>query len=164
MADDIRSSQSGGTTLQAPRPKTPEPAYDRPVKTGNNNRKLALGGILGLAAVAGIITGFAATNNSPPASRLLGSFSGVGTHASAPFRVPSGPVTARYSYACPAGSGSHGFASALINTSRREIVPIARTSGTSGASSVTLHPAHPGGGYQIGTTSPCPYRVSVYAP
>ena len=165
MADDIRNPQSGGTTLQAPRPATPPTDQDRAVRTDKNNRKLALGGILGLVAVAGTIAGLAATNSSPPAPRLLGTFSAVGTRASAPFRVPSsGPVTARYSYSCAAGSASHGFAAALINPSRREIDPIARTTGTSGTRSVTLHPAQPGGSYQVGATSPCPYRVSVYAP
>ncbi len=165
MAHESRSPQGGGTTAQAARPATPVSTHDRPVRTSNVNRKAALGGILGLLAVAGIVTGFAVSNSSsPPAPRLLGTFSSVGTHASLPFTVPSGPVTARYSFSCPAGSGSHPFLAALINSNRTDIVPIARTAGTSGTHSVTLHPAQPGGTYQVGASSPCPYRVSVYAP
>jgi hypothetical protein len=165
MAHESRSSQGGGTTAQAPRSATPVSTYDRPVRTSNVNRKAALGVILGLLAVVGIVTGFAVSNSSsPPAPRLLGTFSGIGTHASLPFTVPSGPLTARYSFSCPAGSGSHPFLAALINSNRTDIVPIARTAGISGTHSVTLHPAHPGGSYQVGASSPCPYRVSVYAP
>jgi hypothetical protein len=164
MAHETRSSQGGGTTAQANRPATPVSSYDRPVRTSGVNRKVALGGIAGLLALGGIITGLAVSNSSPPAPRLLGTFSGVGTRASATFTVPSGTVTARYSYACPAGSGSHAFAAALINSSRTEIDPIARTVGTGGTRTVTLHPSTPGGTYQIGATSACPYRVSVFAP
>src|ERR1700722_14761242 len=165
MAHESRSSQSGGTTAQASRPATPASTYDRPVQTSNVNRKAALGGILALLAVGGIVTGLAVSNSSsPPPPRLLGTFSSVGTHASLPFTVPSGPVTAKYSFACPAGTGSHPFLAALINSSRTDIVPIARTAGTGGTHSVTLHPADPGTSYQVGASSPCPYRVSVYAP
>lgn len=164
MAHESRNPQSRGTTAEAPRPATPASTYDRPVQT-KNNRVIALGVILGLLAVVGIVTGFAVSNSSTPAApRLLGTFGGTGTLASPPFTVPSGPVTAHYSFACPAGSGSHPFAAALINSNRTEIVPIARTVGTGAAHAVALHPAHPGGSYQIGATSPCPYRVSVYAP
>jgi hypothetical protein len=164
MAHESRSSQSRGTTAEAPRPAAPMSAYDGPVRTSNNNRKLALGIILGLLAVVGIVTGFAVSNSGTPAQRLLSSFSGVGTRASAPFTVPSGPVTAKYSFSCPAGAGSHAFAAALINSNRTEIDPIARGVGASsgGTRSVTLHPAHPGGTYQVGASSPCPYKVSVY--
>jgi hypothetical protein len=165
MAHESRSSQGGGTTAQATRPATPVSTYDRPVQPGGINRKAALGGILGLLAVGGIVTGFAVSNSSsPPPPRLLGTFSSVGTHASLPFTVPSGPLTAKYSFSCPAGSGSHSFLAALINSNRTDIVPIARTAGTSVAHSVTLHPAHPGTSYQLGASSPCPYRVSVYSP
>jgi hypothetical protein len=163
MAQESRHPQSRGSTAEATRPATPVSTYDRPVQTRKNNRKLGLGLILALLAVGGIVTGFA-VSNAPTTPRLLGTFSGVGTRASVPFTVPSGPVTARYSFSCPAGSGSHPFAAALINSNRTEIDPIARAVGTGGSRSVTLHPAHPGGSYQVGATSPCPYRVSVYAP
>src|SRR5215475_10779225 len=105
MAHESRNPQSGGSTMHASRPAPPAPPYGQPVRTSSPNRKLGLGLIAGFLAIAGIVTGLAVANKpSTPVgaqagSKLVATFSGVGRQASAPFKVPSGTVTARYAFA-----------------------------------------------------------------
>jgi hypothetical protein len=144
------------------------------------NRNI-LFGILGLLAVAGIITGLTASRgtSNPTAAirrvpirhapvhapvnngtrRLLGTLNSTGSRTSGNFVVPSGTVTAHYSYACPAGTGASSFNAQLSSGSNNQT--IARTSGTSGSQFVTVHP-NAGGTYHISAQSRCPYRVQIY--
>jgi hypothetical protein len=134
----------------------------------------ALFGILALVAGAGIIAGFAASNNSTsapsafpsharhvpstPGGTLVASVRGTGVRYSGTFRTTGAPVTARYTYSC--SSGSHPFVAALA-ASRTNIVPITSTSGTGGSSTITVHPTA-GNLYRVAASSTCPYHVTVY--
>jgi hypothetical protein len=145
---------------------------------------MALYGILGLAAVAGVITGFAATNNSSspvaavhrlvpsrvrhlapavphaPATsgRLLTTFTGVGARTSAPF-TPTNPSTVHYGYRCSSGTGT--FRASIVSSSGGNQV-IANTSGTGLSAARVLHPSA-GTSYRISADSTCPYFIRVYS-
>jgi hypothetical protein len=160
--------RSGGTTR----------TYEQP-RRSNNNKKIALVGILGLAAVAGIITGFAASNNSSapvaavrraPVARaphapvsssfkVLTTFNESGTRTSAPFAVTN-PSAAHWSYRC--AHGAHAFSASMATTSGGNRLPIASTSGTSGTGTAILRPSSTGSKYQISANSACPYHIRVY--
>jgi hypothetical protein len=160
-----------------------EPGYQT-TKTAppprKSNKKFALFGVLGLAALAGIIAGFAATNNStPPAAaihrplptharvpsgRLLQNFSGTGGKLSPQFTATHSPLTVRWSYVCGAGTGTHRFSAGLVAVNGKDTQLIANTTGTGAGSITTVHPRYVGSKYQIGATSTCPYNVKVYAP
>jgi hypothetical protein len=146
----------------------------------NNNKRMALYGILGLAAVAGVITGFVATNNpsSPVAAvhrvvlpthvrhvpatsgRLLETFTGVGAGTSTPFTVTN-PATVRYGYRCSAGTGTFRASMATTSGANRQI--IASTSGTGTSAATTVHPSSTGSSYRITANSTCPYFIRVYS-
>jgi hypothetical protein len=156
--------------------------YEQP-RRSNNNKKIALVGILGLAAVAGIITGFAASNNSSapvaavhrtvPAVRhspvarapssssykVLTTFNESGTRTSAPFAVTN-PSAAHWTYRC--AHGAHAFSASMATTSGGNRLPIASTSGTSGTGTAILRPSSTGSKYQISANSACPYHIRVY--
>jgi hypothetical protein len=146
----------------------------------NNNKRIALYGILGLAAVAGIITGFAATNNhsSPVAAvhrvvlpthvrhvpartsgRLLETFTGVGARTSTPFTVTN-PSTVHYGYRCSSGTGTFRASMATTGGANRQV--IASTSGAGTSAVTTVHPSSTGSTYRITANSSCPYFIRVY--
>lgn len=191
------SSATGATPVTAPQERTTsEPrvqqttsqpvqrsgettrTYEQP-RRSNNNKKIALVGILGLAAVAGIITGFAASNNSSapvaavrraPVARaphapvstsykVLTTFNESGTRTSAPFSVTS-PSAAHWTYSC--AHGAHSFSASMATTSGGNRLPIASTSGTSGTGTAILRPSSTGSKYQISANSACPYHIRVY--
>lgn len=168
--------QTGTVTAEPGRHAAPPRTYEAPRKS-THTRSLVLVGVLVLAAVAGIITGFAATGNQtpstsgaigtttplhaavPPGQHLLSSITGSGLRVSTPFTVTHSPVTATYSYNC--GSGSHRFTAAMA-TSRTNIQTLANTFGPSGTHSATVVPNSVGGTYRLAADSRCPYQVSVY--
>ncbi len=146
----------------------------------NNNKRMALYGILGLAAVAGIITGFAATNNHsspvaavhrivlparvrPPAAtsgRLLETFTGIGAGTSTPFTVTN-PSTVHYGYRCSTGTGTFRASMATTSGGNRQV--IASSTGTGTSAATTVHPSSTGSTYRITANSTCPYFIRVYA-
>jgi hypothetical protein len=148
--------------------------YDAP-RPGGSTRRLALLGIAGLAAVAGGITGVAATSNHAPAPHApvpvhhvaapafaghpLVTLGGSGLRYSAPFLVTRRPLTVRYSYRCT--SGSHPFTLALT-ASRSDASTFANTAGTGASRITTVYPRGTGTRYRIVADSVCPYQVSVY--
>jgi hypothetical protein len=167
-ATRTQTRQSTQASVQA----SPTRTYDAPPKSSNSKR-LAVLGIAGLVAGAGIVAGFAASNNSTPATpaaigghlpirtgagHLVAAVGGTGTRVSSPFSVTGAPIVARYSYRC--GSGTHPFVAAVAQ-SRTNIAPITSTRGTGGTSTVTLHPRTTGT-YRLAASSPCPYHVSVF--
>ena len=194
-----RSTAAGATPVSASQPRSQEPRTQTTTQTSqttqpqpttrsyeaprrSNNKRIALFGVLGLAAVAGIITGFAATNSSTspvaavhrtiprhipfnhaPVStgRLLTTFSeSGGTHTSAPFTVTN-PATVHYGYKC--STGSHNFSASMATTSGGNHQSIANTTGTGISQARTLHPSSTGSSYRISASSACPYVVRVYA-
>jgi hypothetical protein len=149
--------------------------YDAP-RPARNTRRLALFGMAGLVALAGVITAIAATSNhtpttppaagpghgaAAPAGRLLATLTGGGLRYSAPFLVSHSPLIAQYSYRCT--SGSHPF-TAAIAASRSNISTFASTTGTGTSRTATIYPHRMGTRYRIAAASACPYRVSVYQP
>ncbi len=167
------------TTSQPSVQRQTTQTYDQP-RRSNNNKKLALFGILGLAAVAGIITGFAASNSSTaptaavhrpapavrhspvsttPSYRTLTIFNETGTRTSNPFAVTD-PSAAHWTFRC--ASGSHPFSASMATTSGGNRMSIASTSGTSGSGTAILHPSSTGSKYQISANSVCPYHIRVY--
>jgi hypothetical protein len=150
-------------------------SYEQP-RRSNNNKKIALVGILGLAAVAGIITGFAASNttNTPTAAavhrtvvrtpssrsiRVLTLFNGSGTRTSAPFTVTN-PSAAHWGFNC--ASGTHSFHATMATTSGGNRMTIANTSGTRSTGTMILHPSSTGSSYRISANSACPYSIRIY--
>jgi hypothetical protein len=175
---DPWAGQAGSTTQSR---QVPEPlhetattrTYDAPRRARNTGR-LAVFGIAGLVALAGVITGIAATSNhtpppaavpvhpaAAPAGRLLATLTGGGLRYSAPFLVSHSPLIAQYSYRCT--SGSHPF-TAAIAASRSNISTFASTTGTGTSRTATIYPHRMGAHYRIAAASACPYRVSVYQP
>jgi hypothetical protein len=173
------SEPRGQQTTSQPVQRQTTRTYEQP-RRSNNNKKLALAGILGLAAVAGIVTGFAASNNSTaptaavhrplpavrhrpvsttPSFRTLTTFNASGTRTSNSFAVTN-PSAAHWSYRC--ASGSHPFSASMATTSGGNRMPIASTSGTSGSGTAILHPSSTGSKYQISANSACPYHIRVY--
>jgi hypothetical protein len=168
-----RTVQRSGQTTRA----------DEQPRRSNNGKKIALAGILGLAAVAGIVTGFAASNNSSapvaavhrtvPAVRhspvarapssssykVLTTFNETGARTSAPFAVTN-PSAAHWTYSC--AHGAHAFSASMATTSGGNRLPIASTSGTSGTGTAILRPSSTGSKYQITANSACPYHIRIY--
>jgi hypothetical protein len=158
--------------------RTAEPARPR-----RSNRKLALAGILGLAAVAGIITGFAATNNQAPTvaavhaprhihyapsathaspattGHLITTFNSVGNKTSSTFTIPGNPTTVHYGFKCATGTAT--FKATMAEASGANKQTIANTGGT-GISRLTSVPTTPGAAYRISADSVCPYSIKVY--
>jgi hypothetical protein len=142
----------------------------------NNNKKIALFGILGLAAVAGIITGFAASNssNTPTAAavhrtvprapssrsiRVLTLFNGSGSRTSAPFTLTN-PSAAHWGFNC--ASGTHSFRASIATTSGGNRMTIANTSGTRSTGTMIMRPSSTGSTYRITANSACPYSIRIY--
>lgn len=175
-ARGVSEQQTGTIAAEPGRHAAPPRTYEAPRKS-TQTRSLVLVGVLILAAVAGIITGFAATGNHtpattaaigtttplhaavPPGQHLLTSITGSGLRVSTPFTITHSPVTATNSYNC--GSGSHRFTAAMA-TSRTNIQTLASTFGPSGTHSATVVPNSVGGTYRLAADSRCPYQVSVY--
>ena len=171
------------TTYQEPRTTTAQPTTTRTreaPRRPNNNKRMALYGILGLAAVAGVITGFAATNNTsspvaavhrivPPShvrhvpassGRLVATFTGVGARTSAPFTVTN-PSTVHYGYRCSSGTGTFRASIATASGGNRQV--IANTAGSGLSAARVLHPSSTGSTYRISADSTCPYFIRVYS-
>jgi hypothetical protein len=148
----------------------------QPPRRSNSNKKIALFSILGLAAVAGIITGFAASNssNTPTAAavhrtvprtvpsrsiRVLTLFNGSGSRTSSSFTLTN-PSAAHWGFNC--ASGTHSFRASIATTSGGNRMTIANTSGTRSTGTVIMHPTSPGTAYRITANSACPYSIRIY--
>ena len=150
----------GSVATQARYQGPPEPG---PSGRGGGSHRTAYVA-LGLAAVvalAGIVTGLVASNNSSTSTAsTIAAVHGTGVNLSPPFKATSGSMTATYDYSCTGTSGSHAFAAGLASSNGGGTVKIAFTSGGSKAGVVTIHPTV-GKTYRLGGDSACPYKVTV---
>jgi len=174
---DPRARQASSEPVQRSQTTTTR-TYEQPRRKGGN-KKIALLGILGLLAVAGIITGFAASNSSSspvaavhrtvphvpaahsstPSYRVLTTFNGSWTKTSATFTVTN-PSAAHWGFNC--ASGTHSFSASMATTSGADRIPIVSTSGTRNTGTVILHPSSTGTPYKITASSACPFSIRVY--
>jgi hypothetical protein len=166
--------ETGSQPVQHSQTRTTR-THEQP-RRSNSNKKIALFGILGLAAVAGIITGFAASNssNTSPAAavhrtvprtvpsrsiRVLTLFNGSGSRTSAPITLTN-PSAAHWGFNCAAGT--HSFRASIATTSGGNRMTIANTSGTRSTGTMILRPSSLGSTYRITANSACPYSIRIY--
>ncbi len=166
-AQDPSRSGYGGSVQTQERPTTGH----TPQKPKNRNLLWAL---LGAAAIAGVLGGLLVSQSHGPAvaaahhatttpsttAHVIATFTGTGDSTSAPFKVTSSPVIARWGYSCAAAGKTTGsFAATVATTTGVNTETIIRTTGSSGASAATLRPSHLGGTYRLLVTASCPWRV-----
>jgi hypothetical protein len=175
-----RVQQATSQTSQPVQRSQPTTTRTQQPPRRSNNKKIALFSILGLAAVAGIITGFAASNSTsaptaavhrtvvrhaPAAApstrgvRILTTLNGSGSRTSAPFTVTN-PSAAHWGFNC--ASGTHSFSASMATTSGGNRIPITSTSGTRNTGTMIMHPTSTGTPYRITANSACPYSIRIY--
>ena len=117
-------------------------------------------GLLGVMALGGLIAGLVVshTPNTPtaaPTTRVLSSLTSRGDASAPSFVTPSSPLTARYAYACPAGTTGH-FVAQFETAAGSAIRTIVNSAARSGSGATTVHTPPP----PVGS----PYHVAVIAP
>jgi hypothetical protein len=124
-------------------------------------------GLLGVVALGGLIAGLVvshtpSTPSTPtaaptaaPTTRILSSFTSRGDASAPSFATPSSPITARYTYSCPAGTTGH-FVARFETAAGSAIRTIVDSAALSGSGATTVHAPPP----PVGS----PYHVAVIAP
>ncbi len=165
-----RGSAQGTATLSREEPVRTGPP--RP-EHGESRRSMLpiLLGLLGVLALGGLIAGLVVSHNpsTPTAAapttttRTLSTFTSRGDNSAASFTTPSTPMTAHYSYACPAGTTGHFVArfETAAGSAIRNIVSSSALSG-SGSTTVTAPPPPVGTPYHVAVSAPsggCTYHI-----
>jgi hypothetical protein len=130
-----------------------------------------IAGLLGVLALGGLIAGLVvshapstpATPAAAPTTRTLSTFTSRGDGTAPAFTTPSTPITAHYSYTCPAGTTGSFVARFETSTGSafRTIVDSTALSG-SGATTVTAPPPPVGSPYHVAVGAPsggCTYHI-----
>jgi hypothetical protein len=155
---------SRGRHAQQPPPRTEN-------RESRRSRLPILVGLLGVVALGGLIAGLVvshtpSTPSAPtaaPTTRILSSFASRGDASAPSFATPSSPMTARYTYSCPAGTTGHFVArfETAAGSAIRTIVDSAALSGT-GATTVHAPPPPVGSPYHVAVIAPsgsCSYHI-----
>ncbi len=124
------------------------------------SRVPAILGLLGVLALGGLIAGLVVshtptTPTAPVTTRTLSSFTSRGDASAPSFATPSTPLTAHYSYTCPAGTTGH-FVARFETAAGTAIRNIVNSPALSGSGATTVHAPPP----PVGS----PYHVAVIAP
>jgi hypothetical protein len=117
-------------------------------------------GLLGVLALGGLIAGLVvshtpSTPTAAPTTRTLSTFTSRGDGSAPSFATPSSPLTAHYTYSCPAGTTGH-FVARFETSAGSAIRDIVNSTALSGSGSTTVHAPPP----PVGS----PYHVAVIAP
>jgi hypothetical protein len=157
-----RASGRGTATMsredrrgQAP----PRAEYSEP----RRSRLAIIAGLLAVLALGGLIAGLVvshtpSTPTTPtpvPTTRTLSNFSGRGDATAPSFTTPSTPITAHYSYTCPAGT-TGSFVARFETSNGSAFRTIVDSTALSGSGATTVHAPPP----PVGS----PYHVAVGAP
>jgi hypothetical protein len=99
-------------------------------------------GLVGVLALGGLIAGLVvshtpSTTTAAPTTRTLSNFVSRGDASGPAFTTPSSPITARYSYSCPAGTTGH-FVAQFETAAGSAIRTIVSSSALSGSGSKTV--------------------------
>jgi hypothetical protein len=134
----------------------PRPEY-RPL---NRGLLPIIVGLLGVLALGGLIAGLVVSHTpGPPAAapttRTLSTLTSRGDVSAPSFATPSSPLTARYTYACPAGPTGH-FVAQFETAAGSAIRTIVNSTARRGSGATTVHAPPP----PVGS----PYHIAVMAP
>lgn len=157
-----RASARGTATMsreEGVREAPPPTGYREP----HGSRLPILLGLAGVVALGGLIAGLVVSHTpstpttaaTTPTTRILSSFTSRGDGSASAFTTPSSPITADYSYACPAGTTGH-FVAQFETSAGSAIRTIVNSSALSGSGATTVHAPPP----PVGS----PYHVAVIAP
>ncbi len=164
-----RGAAQGTTTMsreERTRGAPPRTEYREP----HRSRLPIIAGLLGILALAGLIAGLVVSHTpstptaaAAPTTRTLSTFSSRGDASAPSFTTPSTPLTAHYSYTCPAGTTGHFVArfETAAGSAIRNIVSSTALTG-SGATTVTAPPPPVGSPYHVAVIAPsggCTYRI-----
>lgn len=162
-----RGSAQGTATMgrqERVRQVPPGPRHRVP----RRNRLPVIVGLVGVLALGGLIAGLVVSHvpSTPTAAvttRTLSNFTSRGDSSAPSFVTPSTPVTAHYSYACPAGTTGH-FVAQFETAAGSAIRTIVNSTALSGSGTTTVHAPPPpvGSPYHVAVTAPsgsCTYHV-----
>lgn len=164
-----RGSSQGTATMtreERPREAPPRTEYREP----HRSRLPILAGLVGVLALGGLIAGLVVSHapSTPtaapvPTTHTLSAFSSAGDASAPSFTTPSTPMTAHYSYTCPAGTTGHFVArfETAAGSAIRNIVSSTALSG-SGSTTVTAPPPPVGTPYHVAVSAPsggCTYHI-----
>jgi hypothetical protein len=157
-----RASGQGTATMsreERGRQAPPRQEYREP----HRSRLPIIAGLLGVLALGGLIAGLVvshtpSTPTTPtpaPTTRTLSNLAGRGDATAPSFATPSTPITARYSYTCPAGT-TGSFVARFETSNGSAFKTIVDSTALSGSGATTVHAPPP----PVGS----PYHVAVGAP
>jgi hypothetical protein len=162
-----RASAQGTATMsrdERTRAAPPRTEYREP----RRSRLPIVLGLLGVLALGGLIAGLVvshtpSTPTAAPTTRTLSTFTSRGDASAPAFTTPSTPLTAHYSYTCPAGTTGHFVArfETAAGSAIRNIVSSTALTGT-GATTVTAPPPPVGSPYHVAVIAPsggCTYHI-----
>jgi hypothetical protein len=118
-------------------------------------------GLLGVLVLGGLIAGLVVSHTpstpttTPVTTHTLSSFTSRGDATAPAFTTPSTPLTAHYSYSCPAGT-TGTFVARFETAAGSAIRNIVSSTALSGSGATTVHAPPP----PVGS----PYHVAVIAP
>ncbi len=163
-----RAPARGSTTTMSREERTREAAPRTEYREPRRSRLPIILGLLGVLALAGLIAGLVvshtpSTPTAAPTTRTLSTFTSRGDASAPSFTTPSTPITAHYSYTCPAGTTGHFVArfETAAGSAIRNIVSSTALSG-SGATTVTAPPPPVGSPYHVAVIAPsggCTYYI-----
>jgi hypothetical protein len=117
-------------------------------------------GLAGVLALGGLIAGLVVSHapsmsTAAPTTRTLSTLTSRGDASAPSFSTPSSPLTAHYSYACPAGTTGH-FVARFETAAGAAARTIVNSAALTGSGATTIHAPPP----PVGS----PYHVAVIAP
>jgi len=163
-----RDSAQGTATMT--RDEHPREAPRAEYREPHRSRLPIIAGLIGVLALGGLIAGLVVshTPSTPtaaptPTTRTLSNFASRGDASAPSFTTPSTPLTAHYSYACPAGTTGHFVArfETAAGSAIRDIVSSTALTG-SGTTTVTAPPPPVGTPYHVAVSAPsggCTYHI-----
>jgi hypothetical protein len=163
------SAQGTATMTREERPRGAPPRTEH--REPHRSLLPILAGLLGVLALGGLIAGLVVSHapstptaaRVPTTTRTLSTFASRGDASAPSFTTPSTPLTAHYSYSCPAGTTGHFVArfETAAGSAIRNIVSSTALTG-SGATTVTAPPPPVGTPYHVAVSAPsggCTYHI-----